>query len=152
MRYAIHWCIFRQVTEWNEKWNVFCTIFTSWVWCRRCSKNFLQRARDCTFNIIKRRNNTTLKGFDVRNRSTMDKLIIQFAFFSTRYTSTKLFLKLFPLLAHIKTPRFGGMVHDRDKMSESSYSRGNAATPTFPLEEDPRTWSSFWHDNIKRFG
>lgn len=95
MRYAIHWCIFRQVTEWNEKWNVFCTIFTSWVWR---SKNFLERACDCTFNIMKRRNNMTLKGFDVRNRSTMDKLMYNLHSF---LPALLLFFKLFLHLARI---------------------------------------------------
>lgn len=133
MRYAIHWCIFRQVTEWNEKWNVFCTIFTSWVWR---SKNFLERACDCTFNIMKRRNNTTLKGFDVRNRSTMDKLMYNLHSF---LSALLLFFKLFLLLARIyiytciKTPAFRYGTRQRQNVREHYFSWKRTNLPDAPI-------------------
>lgn len=77
---------------------VFCTMFTSWVWRRHCSKNFLERACDCTFNIMKRRNNTTLKGFDVRWISLRTICILFYTLNS--------FSNLLPFLARIKTPAF----------------------------------------------
>lgn len=66
----------------------------------------------------------------------MDKLIIQFAFFSTRYTSTKLFLKLFPLLAHIKTPAFRRHgTRQRQNVREQLFSRKRRHFPSKKTRE-----------------